>query len=140
MKRLLLILICCFAIFPSCASTKPKPEGTVESKATYKSLKLGLPSPVQGTVEQTNVFLTSDPSVVALVEFEDLKETIDVRWDWYAPDNLVYLSASRKVGPGVGNYYPKAAVSHAINVDGEEVPVKQYVEMVPEVRELLQSM
>ncbi|GAH95640.1 unnamed protein product, partial [marine sediment metagenome] len=28
----------------------------------------------------------------------------------------------------------------AINVDGEEVPVKQYVEMVPEVRELLQSM
>ena len=29
---------------------------------------------------------------------------------------------------------------HAINVDGEEVPVAQYVEMVPEVRELLQSM
>jgi len=119
MKRLLAILICCFAIIPSCATSKPKPEDTVESKATYKALELGLPSPVHGTVEQTNGFLTSDPSVVALVEFEDLKETIDVRWDWYAPDNLVYLSASRKVGPSVGKYYPNAAVSHSINVDGE---------------------
>lgn len=119
MKRLLIILICCFAVFSSCASTKPKTDNTAESKATYLSLKLGLPSPVQGMVEQTNVFLTSDPSVVALVEFEDLKDQIDVRWDWYAPDNLVYLSASRKVGPGVGKYYPEAAVSHSLNVDGE---------------------
>ncbi len=28
----------------------------------------------------------------------------------------------------------------AINVDGEEVPIGQYVEQVPEVKELLQSM
>ena len=119
MRRLLVVLVCCLAVFSACASSKPKAEGTVESKATYKALKLGLPSPVPGTVDQTNVFLTSDPSVVALVEFEDLKDQIDVRWDWYAPDNLVYLSASRKVGPGVGKYYPTAAVSHSINVDGE---------------------
>jgi len=119
MRRLLVTLVCCIAILSACASSKPKPDGTVESKATYKALKLGLPSPVEGTVEQTNVFLTSDPSVVALVEFEDLKDQIDVRWDWYAPDNLIYLSASRKVGPSVGKYYPNAAVSHSINVDGE---------------------
>lgn len=124
MKRFLVILVCCFSIFSACASSKPKPEGTVESKVTYLALKLGLPSPVRGTVDQTNVFLTSDPSIVALVEFEDLKDQVEVRWDWYGPDNLVYLSASRKVGPSVGKYYPKAAVSHSLNVDGEEASTR----------------
>ena len=120
MKRLLVILVCSLGVFSACASTKPKPEGTVESKATYMSMKLGLPSPIEGIVERSNVFLTSDPAVEALVEFEDLKGQIDVRWDWYAPNNLVYLSASRKVGASAGKFYPKAAVSHSINIDGEK--------------------
>jgi len=120
MKRFLALLVFVLLVFPSCSSNKPKPDDAVESKTTFLAMKLGLPSPVRGTVEQTNVFLTSDTSIIALVELEELKEMIDVRWDWIAPNDQFYLSARRKVGPSEGMFYPKAAVSHAINVDGED--------------------
>ena len=117
MKRLLVFSLCCLPVLFACSSSKPKP--TAESKATYTGLKLGLPSPVKGTVEQSSVFLTSDEAIVALVEVDDLREEIDVRWDWIAPGEKVYLSASRKVGPSDGKYYPKVAITHAMKVDRE---------------------
>lgn len=118
MKRLLVLSLCCFLVLLcACSSAKSKP--TAESKATYSGLKLGLPSSVKGTVEQSTVFLTSDEAIVALVELDDLKEQIEVRWDWIAPGDKVYVSASRKVGPSEGKFYPKAVVSHVLNVDRE---------------------
>jgi Caspase domain len=119
MKRFLVPVLCCMLLLCfSCSSNKPKPT-TAESKVTYTSLKLGLPSSVKGTVVQSSVFLTSDEAIVALVELDDLMEPIEVRWDWIAPNEKVYVSASRKVGPSEGKYYPKVALSHAMNVDRE---------------------
>jgi hypothetical protein len=125
MRRYPLVLLsCCLALAFSCSSKKPKPTETAESKATYTALKLGLPSPVKGTVEQTNVFLISDAQVVALAEVDELKGEIEARWDWIAPNEKVYVSASRKVGPSEGKFYPKAALSHALNVDGEDASTR----------------
>jgi len=127
MRRLLVSFCCLFLLFSfSCASKKPKPDTkTAESKATYKPLQLGLPSPVRGTVQQTNVYLTSDAQIVALVEVDDLKGEIQARWDWIAPNEKVYVSASRKAGPSEeGEYYPKAALMHAMNVDGEDASTR----------------
>ena len=124
MKRILVPALCCLLLlFFSCSSSKPKPD-TAESKATYGTLKLGLPGSVKGTVEPTTVFLTSDASIVALVELEELKGEIDARWDWIAPNEKVYVSASRKVGPSEGKFYPKAALSHALNVDQEDASAR----------------
>lgn len=107
-------------LFSSCSSKKPKP-ATAESKATFSSMRLGLPGTVSGVLTPTNVYLTSDPSIVALAEFSDLKEEIMVRWDWLSPDDRVYISASTRRGPSeVGMYYPNAAFSHALLVDGEK--------------------
>jgi hypothetical protein len=120
MRRYPLLLLCCVVFAFSCSSSKPKPTDTAESKATYGSLQLGLPGTVKGTVVPTTVFLTSDPSIVALVELEELKGEIEARWDWIAPNEKRYVSASRKVGPSEGKFYPKAALSHALNVDQED--------------------
>ena len=119
MKRLLVLFLCCLPFLCACGSAKPKPS-TAESKATYIGLKLGRPSAVKGAVEPTTVFLTSDESIVALVELDDLREEIEVRWDWITPNEKVYVSASRKVGPGEGKYYPKVALAHAMSVDRED--------------------
>jgi hypothetical protein len=101
----------------SCGGAKTKP--TAESKSTYAGVTLGRPGPVKGAVETDTAFLTSDESIAAQVTFENLSEEIEVRWDWIAPGEKPYVSASRKVGPGAGLYYPKAAAIHAMNVDGE---------------------
>ena len=57
---------------------------------------------------------------MALLELDDLREEIEVRWDWITPNEKVYVSASRKVGPGEGKYYPKVALAHAMSVDRED--------------------
>ena len=120
-RRPVVIVTCISLLFlvASCASKTPKPT-TAESKATYLGMKLGRPSVVKGAVETTTVFLTSDDTIVALVELDDLREEIEVRWDWIAPNEKVYVSASRKVGPSEGKYYPKVALAHALNVDRED--------------------
>jgi hypothetical protein len=130
MKRLLvfplLVLSLTTLLFltSSCGGAKPRP--TSESKATYKGVTLGRPDyavigkgSVKGILEPEGVFLTSDESIAAQAEFENLREEILVRWDWFSPGEKLYMSASRKVGPGAGLYFPKAGAVHAISVDGE---------------------
>jgi hypothetical protein len=125
MKRLLVFSLCVLSLLCACSSKKPKPS-TSESKATYKGVTLGRPDyavigkgAVKGVLEPEGVFLTSDDSIAAQMEFDNLREEILVRWDWISPGEKLYMSASRKVGPGSGLYYPKAGAVHAINVDGE---------------------
>lgn len=119
MSRLPVVLLCCLALMiVSCSSARPKP--TVDSKATYAGMRLGRPSPVKGAVEASNVFLTSDRQIVALAEINDLRGEVAVGWEWVTPEGEPYLTVSHRVGPGDGMYYPKVAVSHALNVDREE--------------------
>jgi len=118
-------LLCIPLLFlASCASSgKPKP-GTAESKSNYAGVRLGRPGPSKGAVEPAKVFLTDDPSIVAAVDFRDLKDPIEVRWDWLNPDDLVYISVSKKAGPSGGLTYPKSAFVHALNVDGEDAATR----------------
>ncbi len=119
MKRLLVFLLS-VALVPVCACSSAKPKPTAESKAVYAGMKLGRPSAVKGAVEGSNVFLTSDRQIVALAEINDLRSEVAVGWEWVTPEGEPYLTVSHRVGPGEGMYYPKVAVSHALNVDREE--------------------
>ena len=122
MKRVLVPALCFIAFLCSCSSNKPKP--TAESKATYAGMKLGRPSAVKGAIEPSTIFLTSDKSIVALAEIDDLVSEVAVGWEWVTPSGDPYLTVSRKVGPGEGMYYPKVAVSHALNVDREDAALR----------------
>jgi len=115
------ILMGCILAFVGCASQKAvenappqKLEGIILAKDIDHSGVLGIP------IGETKDFTVEDEQVAAMLTFENLSGSHDIRWEWVDPDNQVYISTDNyPLEAAKGKYLPKVTVSHHISIKDE---------------------
>jgi len=119
-------------IFLSCASQKlvekkppPNFKGMVLAANVDQSGQIGV---AQGL---TSEFNSKDEQIVALLTFENMSGTHNLRWEWVTPNGKVYLATNNyPLHVNKGKYLPKVTAWHQISLKDEpaaEIPGKWLV-------------
>jgi hypothetical protein len=115
------ISLCVFFLVCSCASQKttakkppPKFQSMVLAREIDESGTIGVPK------RKTSEFHTQDEQVVALLSFENLYGTHNLRWQWIDPDGNVYVETKNyPLKVDHGKYLPEVTAWHQISLKDE---------------------
>jgi hypothetical protein len=107
--------------FLSCASQQmvedrppPRFQGLVLAKDIDQSGTVGKPR------HATNEFNTQDQQVVALLSFENMSGSHNLRWEWIEPDGKVYVATKNyALKAGKGKFIPNVTTWHQISLKDE---------------------
>ena len=116
-----IIGFCIILITYACASQKlvekkplPKFQGMVLSTDVDDSGKIGVAKGL------TSEFNSKDEQIFALLNFENMSGTHNLRWEWIKPDGKVYLSTKEyPLHVNEGKYLPKLTAWHHISLKDE---------------------
>lgn len=115
------IAVVLFFIFTACSSTNKNPKkpelefhGLTLSKGIIKRPTTAFPK------DRTENFNSQDKEVVALVNFENLSGSNQIRWDWYDPSGNLYLSSGDfPIKASDGKYFRQTTVWHTLVLNGD---------------------
>jgi hypothetical protein len=121
-------------IFLSCASKKlverkplPKFQGIVLATDVDESGKIGVAKSL------TSEFNSKDEQIVALLTFENMSDTHNLRWEWIDPNGKVYFDTKNyPLRVDKGKYLSKVTAWHQISLKDEpaaEIPGKWLVKI-----------
>lgn len=120
--KIFFVLLCSSFLIVSCGSSKAiqkKPpvkfHGLILSKDIEKKSSTALP------IDQTSDFSSEDPKVVASMNFENLSGENRIRWDWYDPNERLYLSTEDyTIKTAKGKFFKNTSAWHSINLKGDD--------------------
>ena len=121
-------------IFLSCASKKlverkplPKFQGIVLATDVDESGKIGVAKGL------TSEFNSKDEQIVALLTFENMSDTHNLRWEWVDPNGKVYFDTKNyPLRVDKGKYLSKVTAWHQISLKDEpaaKIPGKWLVKI-----------
>lgn len=133
---IILILFSCAPKRQIQKTPPPKFAGVVLAQNIDTSGKIGMP------LGLTNDFNTQDEQVVALLKFENLSHTHNLRWEWIGPDGKVYLdSKNYPLRVTKDKYLPEVTAWHRISIKDQpaaKIPGKWAVNVFVD-EELIES-
>jgi predicted small secreted protein len=136
--RLNFLLLMLSLLIGACNTTggaKPSVEfgGITLSKGIDKQGVTGVPRDVGTT------FVTDDPEVIAYVKFTNISGMHSLKWEWYAPNNVLYYETDEfPIDTAEGKYRKELAAWHRLSISGNKAinylgdwEVKTYMDNKP---------
>jgi uncharacterized protein YcfL len=121
-KKLFCVLATSLFLIVSCSSSKNiqkkpvlKAHDLTLSKGVVKRATFAMPS------DPTTNFTIKDSEAVALLNFEDISENINIRWEWYDPNGTLYDSTNNfPINVTEGKYLKEATAWHNLIIKGDD--------------------